>query len=349
MAMQLGSDLLCALPIAVAEAKTYGWREIEPHHMLGAILKIAGLQKDKIHALVEHDLDLSDFSSAHDGLVEVLQVDFGLEIPTQTEALRRALRVSGNDNVGGDEILHRSQDTRSLFNQGETIAANENRNALRCSDLVSVSLSQPVGVIASAMQKLNLGSNPKEEISQLESMYPNILRPIAPMSEVPQDENERFLKAALKVIADHVLGKSRSTRPCLLINSGHRLDETITRCLEGTTLNSREIIQIDSQAFLELTARSKAKGNLTSLFQDIWQLRSQRFVFYFESFHRYLIPELAGSEGVKRLPACIASLDQRVLFGTSERHFRERILGKPEWRKIFREVWLHDRAELTQL
>jgi len=346
--MELTDDMtLVVWPVAAIEAKMTGWPEIEPHHMLCAALKFVEMETGELAQVLQDESAAEQVAGAQQRVRQMLEQQCGLSIPEGTQRLRRALRLAGPGGPAG-QVLHRSQATRALFDRASGLAADRGRSHLDAADLVMAILDSPAGPVASAMRRLEIAPAAAPP-NQFEQEYPDIFQPIEPGPSNAQAEGLESLAAVIKVIQQWLSQPVTPSQPCLLVAAGERSCGEVVRLLAGLPEMKTIFIEVNSQALLQSAQDRPPDRLLAELAERLDGCVQSGNIYFFDNFHRYLMPELAGERLPAGLPRWMARLDGRFLFGLAETHYRRLIAGRGDWKGLFREVWIHERPDTMML
>lgn len=141
---QYSPSVIFAWEIAAAEAKAGNAAEIEPAHLLLGICKLSDFDQDSLQAMTPRE---------ESELVRLLQTDIqalqqlfqrGKVNPTDFRRRLRILVTRPESTGSADLVMHRSQESRSLFRRAEEIATQlTGFDALRPQHLLQALLEMP--------------------------------------------------------------------------------------------------------------------------------------------------------------------------------------------------------------
>jgi len=134
--------------IAAQEAIASQFGEISLEHFFMGLLKLSELNPDRVKQIVDDDSDALIINS------EIAQIKQYLnDAKINSTTARRNLRnlVGKGDNPYNGEVLHRSLESRLIFENAQEIAQSENSPHLLCLHLQKAILSNPSDAIKSVL------------------------------------------------------------------------------------------------------------------------------------------------------------------------------------------------------
>jgi len=149
--------------IAAQEAIASQFGVITPEHFFMGLLKLSELNPDRVKKIVDDESDVQIINSEIELIKQNLR-DININSTTARRNLRDILGKGENPYNG--EILHRSLESRHIFEYAQGIAQSENSPHLLCLHLLKAILSNPSEAIRSVLPvdfKLKKGKNmPKQ-------------------------------------------------------------------------------------------------------------------------------------------------------------------------------------------
>ena len=93
--MEPEAGIMLVWPLAAMEAQALGWSQIQPAHLLCAILKFAEMDGADLERLGQTNENLGNLAQEHQDLKAHLDDPWGITVPEVSTRLRRALRRPG--------------------------------------------------------------------------------------------------------------------------------------------------------------------------------------------------------------------------------------------------------------
>jgi ATP-dependent Clp protease ATP-binding subunit ClpA len=143
------------MKLATYECSSSGFSEIEPEHLLLAILKIADLEVDFADGSIE---DKTARQLLEDELAEVRQIlhTSGVDPVQLRRALRSRLGDRGLRLKAG--VIHRTAEAKTVFQHGEEIAKKYNANFLNSAHLLAAIFQKPTPLIGEVLSLVKQAS-----------------------------------------------------------------------------------------------------------------------------------------------------------------------------------------------
>lgn len=342
--MEPEAGVMLVWPMAAMEAQALGWSEIEPAHLLCALLKFAELEESDLVRLSVANGIPGDLGKEHRELRASLDDPWQISVPEVSTALRRALRRRGDHppkgNPGG--MIHRSRGAREVFRMAQGVAERAGRTQLGLVDLAGALLSGPDEWIRRGLHQHGvLSASQLAQRNQTIEQWGDVLVPLVPSASVGETEKKRIAgDAAVRVLAD-TLAKPAS-RPCLLIHGPERTAQDVLMDLVHRPGGKKppKIIQVSSRVLLErLSSDASVLGS--SFLDFLGEEANQRMVWFFDSLHRYVAEELAPSTFRLRFVQWLKRIDSRFFFAISESQYTRLAEQYPDWKSTFKIIWIH--------
>ncbi len=347
--MEPEAGIMLVWPLAAMEAQALGWSQIEPAHLLCALLKFAEMDPADLERLGQTNDNLGNLAQEHQDLKAHLDDPWGIAVPEVSTRLRRALRRPGNgprgQNPGG--MVHRSDAAREVFRVAQGVAEQAGRQRLGVVDLLGALLNGSDEWIRRGLEQQGIPSASQlAQRNQAMEQWADVLVPLASSGRVDDAEKKRILAdPAVRVLAD-VLVKPTG-RPCLLIHGPDRTARDVLIDLLNRPGDRKppKVVQVNSRALLERLARD---GNASAVgFLDLLCDESnQKTVWFFDSLHRYLSEELAPSVFRLRFVQWLKQTNSRFLFAVSQRQYDKVRANNHsplplDWKNTFQQIWIH--------
>lgn len=349
--MSMGLSIQILLPLAVEEMKATGADEIEPGHFFCAALKLAEIDPDDLKDALPDSRILEILKRECDRLVELFE-SRRLHVPQDTKATRRRLRkLLGEDRSArrgrreeeGREI-HRSAEAKAAFRR-----AAERGGDMDAAALVEAILAEPGERLARALAQVEGGewkasSRAVEGAADWIAALGSDLAAIARENPPDAARLETIRKDAVcKVLAD-TLASARPGKPILLVGHDSRPAAEVLADLAAWVASStpppdcknHKIIAIDSAAILSRSGDDSPEKRLEELFAKAAGWKSA--TLFFDSFHRYLVPELAGGKVPVRFRQFLEERGRRCILAISPAAHKNHIAGKPEWERLLETI-----------
>ena len=325
------ASVMVLWPLATLEARSMGWKEIEPSHLLGAALKFAELTIDELAQCGDGAL----LQGPQARLQHCLRREWDIAIPQTSTLLRRALRRCGRGATEGP--LHRSAASRDVFERGFAWAAQAQRKECSVVDLVQAILTEPDAWIARVLDKQGIATGAAHlEKQQQRSVWAEILRPVTPNPDAELDPVTCVLRDLLQ---------AGGPQPCLLIQGPPRhnmADMAAALCHHaGDAQDSWSASVVDSRTLLAPCDKEREAEVLSTL-NDMRESLGNHELLVFESLHRYLDPAVTSELFVMRFREWLGQTDHRFLFGIGATHYERFIERAQHWTPNFHCLWLPD-------
>ncbi|MEN6427957.1 MAG: Clp protease N-terminal domain-containing protein [Phycisphaerales bacterium] len=346
--MEPEPGIMLVWPIAAMEAQALGWSQIEPAHLLCAILKVAELDGADLERLSEANGNLGNLAQEQRDLRAHLDDPWGIKVPEVSTPLRRALRRRGDGRQkptpGG--MVHRSDAAREVFCIAQGVAEQAGRQRLGLGDLACAILGRPDEWIRRGLDQHGvLSASQRAERDQAMEQWGDVFVPLAPSGSVDDAERKRILAdPAVRVLAD-TLAKPAS-RPCLLIHGPDRTAHDVLIDVLNRPSDNKppKVVQINSRVLL---ARLSQDANISAAdFLDfLCDEANQKTVWFFDSLHRYLAEELTPSGFRLRFVQWLKRTNGRFLFAISENQYTKLVEQHCDWTNTFQSIWIHSRSQ----
>jgi len=343
------ASVMIVWSISTTEAQASGWDEIQPDHLLCALLKFAEVDVKNLDQFDNPGGEKQNLASVHRELREKLVDPWQIDVPKVSTSLRRGLRrkaLTEFKHKAG--IVHRSDVSRQVFSLAEKWAREDGKIQYNTVDLMSAIFAQQDEWIVRILKKHNLPWNEQDVHSHEDSLvrFEGIVHPVHLQETLSEKEHQRIqTDPIIKVLADWLTGESK--QPCLLIYGKGRDISAVTLDLahyaESMKLR-RRFFSVNSRPLLESIAVDKALI-AKALLQWINEASPGKAVYFFDSVHRYFSSTLAGDQFPSLFRAWIRKADNRVLCGIPESQYHKLIENKSAWTKVFQLVWIHESTE----
>ena len=355
--MEPEAGVMLVWPLAAMEAQALGWSQIEPAHLLCAILKFAELDGADLERLGQTNDNLGNLAQEHQNLKAHLDDPWGITVPEVSTRLRRALRRPGEacpersrrgprpQNPGG--MVHRSDAAREVFRAAQGTAEQAGRQRLGVVDLLDALLNGSDEWIRRGLEQQGIPSASQlARRNEAMEQWADVLVPLAPSGWLDDAEKKRILAdPAVRVLADAFA--KPTGRPCLLIHGPDRTghDVLIDLLHRPGDRKPPKVIQVNSRALLERLSRD---GNVSAVgFLDLLCDESnQKTVWFFDSLHRYLTEELAPTAFRLRFVQWLKQTNSRFLFAISQSQYDKVRANNHsplplDWKNTFQQIWIH--------
>jgi len=353
--MEPEAGVMLVWSLAAMEAQALGWSQIEPAHLLCAILKFAELDGADLERLGQTNENLGNLAQEHQNLKAHLDDPWGITVPEVSTRLRRALRRPGSSPraqaaAGGPGgMVHRSDAAREVFRTALGAAEQAGRPRLGVVDLLDALLNGSDEWIRRGLEQQGIATasqlaQRKEAMEQ----WADVLAPLAPSGRVDEAERKRILAdPAVRVLADAFAKPGAPGRPCLLIHGPDRTGRDVLIDLLNRPGDRKppKVIQVNSRALLERLARD---GNAAAVgFLDLLCDESnQKTVWFFDSLHRYLSEELAPTAFRLRFVQWLKQTNSRFLFAVPQSQYDKVRANNHsplplDWKDTFQQIWIH--------
>ena len=363
--MDISIDIRMMWPLVSQEAMAGGASEVEPGHILCGALKIAEVPQAAIQNALQDKNIVAAFAKDQQRLCETLE-DMGIRVPDGSTQLRRGLRgllrkSSRGKAEASDGVMHRSVESRTLFEKATDKARKAGDLELTARCLIETILCEPDEGLAKALakMKIHIDARPAPNKAALAWIDTCGVDLTTQARETGPDTArlERIKRDAVcRVLAEALFPASeKKSPPVLLISKGERQAASAVKDLAFWLVSSTPpagvrqgcILEIQSAAILN----NRAEGSPESRIEDVFRQaeNSRTTALFFDDFHRYLIPSIAG----KGLPNSFQSLlkegKTNCVVGMMQKQYETHLEKAAVWRNVFRLIWLHDTATRFEL
>ncbi len=364
--MEPEAGIMLVWPLAAMEAQALGWSQIQPAHLLCAILKFAEMDGADLERLGQTNENLGNLAQEHQDLKAHLDDPWGITVPEVSTRLRRALRRPGeacpersrrgpraqSATGGPGGMVHRSDAAREVFRAAQGAAEQAGRQRLGVVDLLGALMNGSDEWIRRGLEQQGIPSASQlAQRNQALEQWTDVLVPLAPRhagTVVDDAERKRILAdPAVRVLADVFANPGTPGRPCLLIHGPDRTAHDVLIDLLGRPGDRKppKVIQVNSRALLERLSRD---GNVAAIgFLDLLCDESnQKTIWFFDSLHRYLSEELAPSVFRLRFVQWLKQTNSRFLFAISQSQY-DKVPANDysplplDWKNTFQQIWIH--------
>jgi hypothetical protein len=346
--MKPDNSVMMIWPMAAMEAQALGWPEIEPEHLLCAILKFAELNVDDLERLGEAMGNVDELRQRHSDLRESLDEPWGISVPHISMPLRRSLRRRGNGepnrHPGG--LVHRSNAAREVFIAAQKIAERGSRQCFGLADLLNAILYDPDEWIRRGLEQHKIISAPQlSQHEQAIEKWADFFVPLTPSGTPNSTEKQRILAdPAVRVLAD-MLAKP-TPHPCLIIHGPDRTAHDALTDLLNRPYDKKppKIIRVDSRALLN-TISENPSFSASSFLEFLTNEANRKTVWFFDSLHRYLAEELTPPSFQLRFMQWLKQVDSRFVFAILESQYNRRSEQHSDWKNIFQLIWIREPSQ----
>jgi hypothetical protein len=338
--------------IAAQEAVSAHFEFIEPFHIINALLKFAEADDGEISASIPDKTAIHELLSERDQLRSLL-AERGFEIPLATTKIRRTIRKrmgNGGCNEKKSGAMHRSTDTKVIFQKAEVLAQKDYKKRLTVLPLMTELLDN--SEILSEDLLTEAGIQPKKSPKTtpvLDSCGKNLL--ISSVETGSGNSPADLIKIkndpVIKVLIDGL--KNHKKEHILLIQTGTRSGQEIMYSLASLINKRSKIDGIPDLKIIEINLKniSQMEGGKTpeSLKEKVNALLNEasekkNIVLYCSDFEDWFDPKqkylsLMLTEYLKNGAfSCVCSLKASA--------YQEYSNKLPLLKQIFRLVWIHD-------
>jgi ATP-dependent Clp protease ATP-binding subunit ClpA len=364
--MEIGFGIRIMWPLAAQEAAAGGATEIEPGHMLCAALKLAELPSSAFQDVMPNKELIFGLEADQTGLCAVLE-SLGIRVPADSKPLRRGLRGllrkrdrKGQEIRGG--VFHRSASSKALFARAQAAAQEAGEKEISSGRLVEMVLSAPDYALAEALAKMGnirLDAGPakdKAAIAWIEAWGCD-LTGRAREEKADTARVEAIRRDALcRVLAEALFAATGvKTLPSLLVSRGERHVSAVMNDLALWLVSSDPpkgvnhgcILEIHSANIINREADGLPEGRLEEIFQHAATHKS--VVLFFNDFHRYLTPAIAGEAIPRRFQTLLREGKTNCVMGMTQKQYETYVEHVDAWRNMFKIIWIHDTRPNFQL
>lgn len=337
------NSVMMVWPMAAMEAQALGWLEIEPEHLLCAILKFAELNVDDLERLGEATGNVGELRQRHSDLRKSLDEPWGITVPHISMPLRRSLRRRGNGepNKHPGGVVHRSDAARKVFNAAQNIAERDGRQCFGLADLLNAILYDPDEWIRRGLdQHKIISASQLSQRDQAIEKWADFFVPLTPSGTPNSTDKQRILAdPAIRVLTD--MFAKPTQRPCLMIHGPDRTAHDVLTDLLNRPNDKKppKIIRIDSRALLN-TMSEDPSFSASSFLEFLTDETNRKTVWFFNSLHRYLAEELTPPSFQLRFMQWLKQADSRFLFAILESQYNRRAEQHSDWKNIFQLIWI---------
>jgi len=364
--MNVGIGIRMMWPLAAQEAAAGGSPELEPGHFLCAALKLAEMPGSVFLDILKDKRLVAVLEEDQRGLRQTLE-GLGLRVPADSTPFRRGLRrllrkdVQGGAKNRGD-VVHRSAAARALFARAEAEARKTGENEIGAGLLVEILLFDPGEALAGALAKIGdirlaagRGAG-KVEMEWLDAYGSDLTGRARKMQSDSTRLEEIRGDAVCRVLAEVLFaGSGAKGSPVLLISQGERSAAAVVNDLAYWLVFSKSppgfppvhILEIHSVAILNRKTEGLPETRLEKVFQHLEGSKS--IILFFDDFHRYLTPSLAGEGTSSRFQTLLKKSSTICIMGMTEKQYEAHIEHAVSWHKWFRLIWIHDVSPNFQL
>ncbi len=356
--MEPEAGIMLVWSLAAMEAQALGWSQIEPAHLLCAILKFAELDGTDLERLGQTNENLGNLAQEHQDLKAHLDDPWGITVPEVSTRLRRALRRPGeacpernrrgpraqSATGGPGGMVHRSDAAREAFRAAQGAAEQAGRQRLGVVDLLGALMNGSDEWIRRGLEQQGIPTTSQlAQRNEAMEQWADVLVPLAPSGRVDEAERKRILAdPAVRVLADALANPGAPGRPCLLIHGPDRTGHDVLIDLLDRRGERKppKVIQVNSRALLERLSRD---GNVAAVgFLDLLCDESnQKTIWFFDSLHRYLSEELAPTAFRLRFVQWLKQTNSRFLFAVSQSQYDKLAQRNFDWKNTFQQIWIH--------
>ena len=269
--MEPAFSLVVIWPVAAMEAKTHGWPEIEPAHLLMSALRFVELAPPSLEQLAKATGAPAEVVQAHEALSACFRDDLGFEIPQTTTRLYEALQRQGiarPDPTPG--MLHRSARTKELFFHAQQETARKGRQRLEAADLILYLVQHPDEWVKLAIEKVGPVRVSKEEVAlPTEGRWGSILE------ELSVDGAPAVPHKPAQIVVEEYLSSGKS-RPLLLVYHQACPAKELLRSMVGKVKDKQGVLRfvsVDTNGLLKHLQQEQSMS-VQRLLAELQQLES---------------------------------------------------------------------------
>ena len=364
--MKVGLGVKMMWPLAAQEATAGEAPELEPGHFLCAALKLAEMPASVFQDVLKDKRLVVVLEEDQRGLRQTLE-GLGLRVPADTTPFRRGLRRQLRKDVHGGprnrgEVIHRSAAARALFARAEAEAQVAGEKEIAPDRLVEILLADPDQDLAAALARIGdigLDVGPAAGPGGMEWLEAYGADLTGRAREM-QSDSTRLEKircdAVCRVLAEGLFAEPGGKRsPLLLISPGERSAAAVVNDLAHWLVSSKpptgfrrgRLLEIHSAAILNRESEGSPEARLEKVFQHLEG--SKPTILFFDHFHRYLTPSLAGEGPLRRFQTFLKDSKSNCILGMTKKQYEAHIEQAAPWRNTFRLIWLHDASTHFEL
>jgi ATP-dependent Clp protease ATP-binding subunit ClpA len=357
--MDIGTGVQVAWRLAVEEAAAGGAAELEPVHFVCGALKLAEMPTSFFRDAVRDTAMASALEDNQRKLRETLE-GLGVRVPDDSMPLRRELRsllrkAHPRQHAERSAVMHRSAASKALFAQAESAALEAGEEEVTAARLVEMLLSNPDETLASALAHVgNVRFNAKARVGKAASAWIDTYG--CDLTRLARQENSNEARvetirrdAVCRVLAEALFtGRGVKVPAVLLVASGQRPASAVINDLAFWMVSSKPPAGVHRGSILEIQSAAvlnrESKGSPEARLEEISRRTStsKATVLFFDDFHRYLTPSVAGKGLERRFQTLLNDSKTSCVMGMTQKQYETHIEQALAWHIGMRLIWIHD-------
>lgn len=354
----VSSQLVWAL--ANQEAGAARFAAIEPGHFLNAVLKFSEMDERRIGDTVQNsDQTMLEALVSDCDIVRRKLDEFSIGVPQDSRTIRRRLRQrmgKGAEATTKGEVLHRSDASRMICKQAETVASKAGEVQWHAVHLLEALLDSPTAEISGVLT--DAGKAPSRNTPQETPLLNRIGKDLTALAAAGKlgatvPDGEQIKKDAVcKVVIQELIEKN--TKNILLIETGGRSAEEVVNTLatvfasglETSGSKSKRLVTIKA-SLSQITKGKKPSELAQEVFEEkIYELlqevsKSPHVILCLSHFQEFVgakrftdVSLIVKEFLTQELIQCIATTDSASYAKYLERN--------ADWKNLFRTVSIHE-------
>lgn len=336
MKVSHSTDLV--MQFAAYEAISGRFREIEPEHLLMAILKLAELPTKEAEKLVFGERAVRQLQEEIEAIRAEL-VRRSVESAQSRRELRATLGLGDSRHRGG--TIHRSASSRAVFDEAARLADEAGNEALSAEYLLEALLLSPTMPIQQVLGQAVGAKKIEQPDALLLSKYGIDLSEFAKESKLPQVSGRQAEAEALI----EVVGQA-NRRSVLLINGSDEVVQSVAfaaaqalkeRDRRTDRFNKRIIQVMDLEPWKKL--QEETLGRLGELFAEASSL--ENVVLLVPALRRADSADITG-KWAHLLQRTLAKGSIQLIFRVDPATYQDVIHKNSAWKRLAHIMWIQD-------
>ena len=346
-----GISIQIVWPMAAQEAIAADYECIEPPHLFLAVCKFAELERQYIQTIVREQERIQPLLSERDTIRAKLE-DLCIPAPRKSREIRYALRRcmgKGGHPYDGRSVIHRSNASRKICRNAETVARNLHCRRWKASHLLDALLHSPPSEMQSVLNLSGISqTGPAAKTPYLDRCGRDLSASARENIKGGRTDIRSAIEknAVCKILIEDILGEKH--KKIVLIQKGQRSPKEIVLTIAGyftgkdapINANSFRIVELDIFSGRCLGADGeKLEKTMARLFDEIAE--TKRLIVYFNKFDRFLL--FCRDNGlVSSLKDLLAKDSVRCIAGIDDHGHHAHLENDRDWTRCLRPVWIHD-------
>ena len=334
--MKVSASIELIMQLAGYEAMAGRFGEIEPEHLLAAILKFSELPVNKMDQLAPGAVSVKQLSAEIDAVKKEL-TDRSID-STQVRRKLRTQKGRGTGSPPGGQ-MHRAQASREIFDVAAKLADDAGSDAMGAKDLLDALLIAPTRTIEQVLGDAVGVKAKKHAETPLLDQHGNDLAPVNAQATMALDSSRKAeCKALIRALAQDV------SKSVLLISDNDSVVHAIVTTIAQTTTNKKAPQEFKGKRIKDLTRLESSSSTKQDVSEQLDQILSEAADAQDVILFLPTIGSGQSSTEVKEwadhLKSSLQKRSVQCICRVSPSAYRRWIQKDLEWKRLTKAMWI---------